>query len=152
MYRLWMSLTEQVERASRRMPRIKVGTRKPNNINMRTDEKIVDWKSNAKKRRVRTVAGTTLIAIFEIYDEKSIANHLINLVRSRGVVTKYKEEKHLVHVEHNGQKFEKVVTIKVPVYQDFYYLSDEETLKAIENYREELDRDALESAIKDEDL
>lgn len=86
-----------------------------------------DWKTNANKRRTRSIAGQTLIQIFEIYDDKSLAAHLISLIRSKGVV---------VGQNKDGS----------PKYRDFYYLKDEEVLKILESYREELDVDALESA------
>lgn len=85
-----------------------------------------DWKTNAKKIRVRSLACTTLLQIFEIYDDQSIAMHLVNILRSRGAIEGRNPD---------GS----------PRFRDPYYLKDEDILKIMENYREELDVTALES-------
>lgn len=113
---------------------------------MRKDANLTDWKSNANKRRVRSIAGQTLIQIFEVYDDRAIAAHLVNILRSRGIVVEYKDEEHKVKFEHNGEILEKTVVIKVPVFRDPYYMKDDEFLKIAETYREDLDLIALESA------
>lgn len=102
------------------------------------------WKGSANKRRTRGLIGTELLQIFEIYDDTSVAAHLVNILRSKGNVTGYKPEKHKVAGEDGKDKW---VTIQVPVYKDPYYNKDEETLKDIETYRAKLD----ESIIDQED-
>ena len=85
-----------------------------------------DSKANATKRRTRSLIGTTFVQIVEIYDDYSAAVHMVNLLRSKGNV---------VGVDKNG----------TPKYRDPYFIKDEEMLKIMENYREELDMNALES-------
>lgn len=91
-----------------------------------------DWKSNAKDRRIRSMAATTLLKIFELYDDQSIAMHLVNILRSRGAVEKKLPDG----------------TVK---YRDPYYIKDEDILKIMENYKEELDLQALEALQPDEE-
>ncbi len=99
-----------------------------------------EWKSVANKRRTRGLIGTELLQIFEIYDDISVARHLSTLMRSRGKVIAYKEEKYR-RIHEDGT----VTTgsIQVPVYKDFHHLGDEESLKEIESYRLELDTETL---------
>ena len=85
-----------------------------------------DSKTNAAKRRTRSLIGTTFVQIVEIYDDSSAAVHMVNILRSKGTVT---------GVDKNGN----------PKYRDPYFIRDEEMLKIMENYREELDMNALES-------
>ena len=89
-------------------------------------------KSNAKNRRIRSLAATTLLKIFELYDDQSIAMHLVNILRSRGAIEKKNPDG----------------TVK---YRDPYYLKDEDILKIMENYKEELDVTALESLQLEDD-
>lgn len=102
------------------------------------EENLTDWRSNARRRRVRSIAGQALIQIFELYDDKAIFQHLVNIMRSKGIIVGYKT----VTITVDGKKKE----IQEPIYRDPYYIKDDEGLKIIENYREELDVDALDSA------
>jgi hypothetical protein len=90
-----------------------------------------DWKANAKKRRIRSLIGITWCQILEIYDDTPAAVHMVNIMRSKGEI---------VGTKSDGS----------PRYRDPYYNSDEVTLKIMENYREELDRDALLTANPEE--
>lgn len=94
---------------------------------MRKDANLTDWKSNANRRRVRSIAGQTLIQIFEVYDDRAIFAHLVNILRSRGIITGHNKD---------GS----------PIFRDPYFIKDDEGLKIIETYREDLDLIALESA------
>jgi len=89
-----------------------------------------EWQVNAKKRRIKSLIGVTWCQILEIYDDTPAAVHTVNIMRSRGEVV--------------GTK-----TDGTPKYKDFYYTGDEEYLKRMENYREELDREALMAANPD---
>ena len=84
-----------------------------------------DWKFNAKKRRIRQLVNTTWLQILELYPDRSAAVHMVNILRSKGTVT---------GTTSSGD----------PKYRDHYFISDEEILKIMESYKEELDRDALE--------
>ena len=86
-----------------------------------------DWRQNAKKRRIRSLIGITWSQILEIYDDTPAAIHTVNIMRSRGEVVGKKPD---------GS----------PRFKDPYYMDDEEYLKRMENYREELDREALFNA------
>lgn len=46
-----------------------------------------DWKSNAKKRRIRQLVNTTWLQILELYPDRSAAVHMVNILRSKGAVT-----------------------------------------------------------------
>ena len=83
-----------------------------------------DWKANANKRRLRSLIGVTWCQILEIYDDTPAAVHMVNIMRSRGEV---------VGTKSDGS----------PRFKDPYYMDDVDTLKRMENYREELDREAL---------
>lgn len=86
-----------------------------------------DWKSNAKKKRERGLIETTWAQIISLYDDRPVAVHMVNILRSKGSVVGKKPD---------GS----------PIYRDPYYLTDEEVLKIMEGYKEELDIEALESA------
>lgn len=96
------------------------------------EDKLTDWRSNAKKRRIRSLIAQQLLQIFEIYEDRGTAAHMVNILRSKGKVVGFNKD--------GSAK-----------YRDPYYMQDEETLKLIENYREELDLIALESAQEDKD-
>lgn len=85
-----------------------------------------DWRSNANKRRTRTLIETTWSQIISLYDDKPVAVHMVNILRSRGAV---------VGKRSDGS----------PIYRDPYFLDDSEILKIMEAYREELDLEALDS-------
>ena len=85
------------------------------------------WRINASKRRTRALIETTWAQIISLYDDKPVAVHMVNIMRSKGAV---------VGKRADGS----------PIYRDPYYMSDEETLKIMESYREELDLEALDSA------
>lgn len=91
---------------------------------MRNDQ--TDWKANATKKRIKQLLITTWVQIIELYPETPYAVHTVNLMRSRGnVVGKNKDG--------------------TPKYRDPYFLKDEDMLKIMESYREELDLMTLES-------
>lgn len=102
-----------------------------------------DWRSNANKRRTKGLLDTTLGRIISLHDDKPVAVHLVNIMRSKGIIMGYKEERHVIK-GLDGK--DKIVTIKVPIYKDPYYLEDEDLLKIMETYEEELNIDALDSA------
>ncbi len=110
----------------------------------RSNETPTDWRSNANKRRTRGLIETTIARIISLHDDKPVAVHMINILRSKGNIVGYKEEKQVVKGTLDGK--DKVVTIKVPIYRDPYYIEDEDLLKIVETYEEELDVDALDSA------
>jgi hypothetical protein len=91
-----------------------------------------NWKANAKKHRVRSLIVTEMSHLLEIYNDTASAVHLINIIRSKGEV--------------EGKNPDGTVK-----YKDPYFLTDEDLLKRIENYREELDRAALESNQSDDE-
>jgi len=84
-----------------------------------------DWRSNAKKHRIRQLIVTTWLQILELYPDKPMAVHMVNILRSRGTVT---------GTNSDG----------TPKYRDPYFITDEEALKILESYKEELDQDALD--------
>ena len=92
-----------------------------------------DWRSNAKKHRIKQLVNTTWLQILELYPETRTAVHIVNIQR------KMKFVPHDSEVTKGEQKF-----------RDPYFVSEEEMLKILENYKEELDRDALE-ALNDEE-
>lgn len=85
-----------------------------------------DWRTNANKRRTRSLIVTTFTQILELYPDKPAAVHMVNLLRSKGVVSGENKD---------GS----------PKYRDPYFIDDPEMLKLMETYREELDLDALET-------
>jgi len=99
---------------------------------MKDNNNSSDWKSSQNKRRISSLISTTLLQIFEVYDDKTVANHLINILRSRGTVTALNKD-------------------GTPKYRDPYFIKDEEILKIMENYKEELDNEALERLENNED-
>lgn len=99
---------------------------------MSRSETPTDWRSNANKRRTRTLIEATWSQIISLYDDKPVAVHMVNILRSKGTV---------VGKRADGS----------PIYRDPYYLDDSETLKIMEAYREELDLEALESVNIQED-
>lgn len=107
-----------------------------------------DWKSNASKRRTRSLIETTWAQIISLYDDKPVAVHMVNVIRSKGQIVRYKEEEIIVR-DKDGKG--KVIKTKVPIYKDPYYIDDSELLKLMEIYREELDLNALESLQPEED-
>ncbi len=96
------------------------------------DKNLTDWKSNASRRTTRTCVSRTLLDIFELYDDRPIAVHLVSILRSKGTV---------VGKNKDG-------TVK---YRDPYFITDAEILKILENYREELDSYVIESLQEKED-
>lgn len=92
----------------------------------KSTETPTDWRSNANKRRVRSLLTTTWCQILEIYDDKRASVHMVNILRSKGAI---------VGKRADGS----------PIYRDPYHLDDSELLKIMEAYREELDLEALES-------
>lgn len=95
-----------------------------NNLEVKSSD---GWKINAHKRRTRALIETTWAQIISLYDDKSVAIHMVNILRSKGAIVSRKPD---------GS----------PVYRDPYFITDVEILKIMEVYREELDLDALESA------
>lgn len=91
-----------------------------------------DWKSNAKKRRIKQLVNTTLLQILELYPETRTTIHLVNIQRRLKVVSSIEEG------------------VKESKFRDPYFVSEEELLKILENYKEELDRDALEALNENE--
>ncbi len=106
------------------------------------------WRINAGKRRTRSLIETSWAQIISLYDDKPVAVHMVNILRSRGAIAGYREESSIIK---DALGNEKIAKIKVPIYKDPYYMSDEEVLKIMESYREELDVDALDSAQTNED-
>jgi len=99
---------------------------------MREFEQMADWKINAKKKRTRQLIVNTWVQILELYPERAAAIHMVNVMRSKGNVTGTKPD---------GS----------PKYRDPYFITDEEMVKILENYRDELDREALDSLQIDEE-
>jgi len=95
-------------------------------------ETSTDWKSNAKKRRIRQLTVATWLQVLELYPDRPVAVHMVNVLRSKGTVVGKKPD---------GS----------PKYRDPYYITDEDILKILEGYKEELDLEALESAQNDTD-
>lgn len=93
------------------------------------------WRINANKRRTKALLDTTWSQIITLYDHIPVAVHMVNIMRSKGAI---------VGKRADGS----------PIYRDPYYMSDEETLKIMEAYREELDLEALDSAqiIKEDEI
>jgi hypothetical protein len=85
------------------------------------------WRINADKRRTNALIDTTWAQIRALYDHIPVAVHMVNIVRSKGVIV--------------GKKAD-----GSPIYRDPYFMTNEETLKIMEAYREELDLEALDSA------
>ena len=81
-----------------------------------------DWRATANRKRTRGLIANELIALFEVYDDLTIPQHLVNIMRSKG----------------------KVVAISpvdgTPKYRDAYYTKESDFLKDIEAYREELQK------------
>lgn len=90
-------------------------------------ENPTDWKAHAKKRRIKQLVNTTLLQILELYPDTRTAVHLVNIQRFLRATPNPGENKP----------------------RDPYFLTEEEVLKVLENYKEELDRDALESLEED---
>ena len=121
------------------MPTLEVGAGiKSKPMSRAENETKKEWQKTANKRRTRALLETTWSQIIAIYDDKPIFVHMVNILRSKGAIAGYREEEEVV----NG----KLVKTKVPIYRDPYYIDDEEALKIMEAYREELDVDALDSA------
>lgn len=95
-------------------------------------ENPTDWKTNAKKRRIRQLVNTTLLQILELYPDTRSAVHLVNIMRI------LRSTPSQIMASADGKP------------RDPYFLSEEEVLKTLENYKEELDRDALEAIDEEE--
>lgn len=80
-----------------------------------------DWRSTANKRRTRGIIGSELVALFEVHDDIPIAQHLVNIMRSKGKI---------VGTKPDG----------TPIYRDFYSIKDEEFLKELEGYKEDIQK------------
>ena len=93
---------------------------------------VTDWKSNAKKKRTRQLIVNTWVQILELYPERGAAVHMVNVLRSKGTITGTKPD---------GS----------PKYRDPYFITDEEMVKILEVYRDELDKEALDSLQIEED-
>ena len=78
-----------------------------------------EWRSNANKRRTRGLICTELLELFEIYDDMTVAAHLVNILRSKGRVVGFN-------------------TDGTPKYRDPYHIKDEELLKDLESYKASL--------------
>lgn len=109
---------------------------------MGANDNPTDWRRNAEKRRIKALLDATWSEIVTIYDDRSWAAHMVNILRSKGISGGFREEDR-VYYDEKGEK--KVAKVKVPIYRDPYYLGDPELLKIMETYREELDIEALES-------
>ncbi len=85
-----------------------------------------EWKINSKNKRTRQIIVNTWIQILELYPERGAAVHMVNVLRSKGTTDGVKPD-------------------GTPKYRDPYFIKDEELVKILESYRDELDREALES-------
>jgi hypothetical protein len=97
---------------------------------MSRTENMTDWRSNASKRRTRGLIETTLARIISLHDGRSVAAHLVTILRKKKI----------------GENKD-----KSPIFRDPYTLTDEEFLKILEAYEEELDLEALESLNPEEE-
>ena len=80
-----------------------------------------DWRSTASKRRTRGIIGNELVALFEVHDDIPIAQHLVGIMRSKGKT---------IGTNADG----------TPKYRDFYSIKDEEFLKDLEAYKEDIQK------------
>jgi len=90
-----------------------------------------DYKTEAGKKRTRQLIVQNWIQILELYPERSVAVHMMNTLRSKGIVA---------GVKTDGS----------PKYRDPYFIKDEEMVKILENYRDELDNEILDSLETDD--
>lgn len=86
--------------------------------------KTTEWKSAANARRVRQLISNELLALFETHDDIPVAQHLVNITRSKGKVVDHKPD---------GS----------PIYRDPFTIRDEDFLKELESYSEELNKTKL---------
>lgn len=83
-----------------------------------------EWKSAANARKIRQLISNELLSLFEIHDDVPVAEHLVNITRSKGKVV--------------GQKPD-----GSPIYRDPYTIKDEDFLKELESYSEDLKKSKL---------
>lgn len=84
-----------------------------------------EWKTAANARRIRQLISNELLSLFEIHDDVPVAVHLVNITRSKGKIVDHKPD-------------------GTPIYRDPYTMRDEDFLKELESYSEDLKRSKLE--------
>jgi hypothetical protein len=83
-----------------------------------------EWKAAANARKIRQLISNELLSLFEVHDDVPVAQHLVAITRSKGKIVGHKPD-------------------GTPIYRDPFTIKDEDFLKELESYSEDLKRSKL---------